>query len=45
MALQIEDGEVVFKYDLYSSGSSSKVAIKYPHYVADGQWYKVTAKR
>lgn len=45
MALQIEKGQVVFKYDLNSGVPSGTVAIDHPHYVADGQWYKVTAKR
>lgn len=45
MALQIENGQVVFKYDLNSGVPSGTVAINHPHYVADGQWYKVTAKR
>ena len=45
MALQIENGQVVYKFDLNPAVSSSKVTINHPHYVADGQWYKVIAKR
>ncbi|XP_053393780.1 laminin subunit alpha-like isoform X2 [Mercenaria mercenaria] len=41
MSLEIENGNVVFKYDL----GSGEAKINHPHYVADGQWYKVIAKR
>ena len=41
MSLEIENGNAVFKYDL----DSGLVKINHPHYVADGQWYKLTAKR
>ena len=41
MALEIENGNVVFKYDL----GSGEARINHPHYVSDGQWYKVSAKR
>ncbi|XP_052778102.1 laminin subunit alpha-like [Mya arenaria] len=41
MSIEIENGNAVFKYNL----DSGLVKINHPHYVSDGQWYKVTAKR
>ena len=41
MALEVENGQVVYKYDL----GRGLTKITHPHYVADGKWYKVVASR
>ena len=41
MSIELENGNVVFKYDLGAGAAK----ISHPHYVSDNKWYKVTAKR
>ena len=41
MSIELENGNVVFKYDL----GAGPTKIGHPHYVSDNKWYKVTAKR
>ena len=41
MSVELENGNVVFKYDLGAGAAK----ISHPHYVSDNKWYKVTAKR
>ena len=41
MSIELENGNVVFKYDL----GAGVAKISHPHYVSDNKWYKVTAKR
>ncbi|KAL3869382.1 hypothetical protein ACJMK2_042067 [Sinanodonta woodiana] len=41
LALELENGKVVFKFNL----GDGPAKIIHPHFVSDGKWYKITAKR